>query len=389
MRPRRSPSTSSRPSAGDDHDPAAGFAGVGTPAAGHAPQAAPTPDDRDAPSIVFSVELAVPDHARLAEQLADHIGTLREARLRHGDVAAAREGLHAFLADDLVPYLHDEEAAFYSGSGRSGWRGTRARRRAGRRLRDHRRIVTAADAVRSARSAPLALDRAERLRALFDEHLSREDRELITADRSMVVGERHPEWSAVLATELQEVHARDHARIARAIADASRATDVLDQRDACDHAAAGLAQHAAVMSTLAYPMARRLLPGAAEATIRWMRGDLRRAERALRHLNRTLRGAAGEDLHDVERLWVEVAQAWQRHIADEEPLVRRLAPLLRPEQALTLIALLRRPVRQSLTRPHPNLLRGGWTTRMAIHAQVRIDQWRDVLDNRESLRIGD
>jgi hypothetical protein len=101
------------------------------------------------------------------------------------------------------------------------------------------------------------------------------------------------------------------------------------------------------------------------------------------------RGAAGEDLHNVERLWEEVAQAWQRHIADEEPLIRRLAPLLRPEQALSLITLLRRPAGLSLTRPHPTLLRGGCTTRMAIHLECRIDQWRDVLDNRESLRTGD
>jgi hypothetical protein len=333
--------------------------------------------------------LAVPDHVRLAERLADHIGHLREARTRQEELAAARDGLHAFLAEDLVPYLHAEEAVLYARSGRSGWRGFRARQRTGRRLRDHRRIITAADAVRSAGSVPLALDRAERLRALFDAHLFREDRELIAVARSMAVGGSRPEWSAVLATELLEIHARDHARIARAISLASQATNVLDQRDACDHATAGLSQHAAVMSTRAYPMARRLLPSDAWAIVRSMRGDLRSAERALRHLNRTLRGAAGEDLRNLERLWEEVAQAWQRHTADEEPLIRRLAPLLRPEQALPLIAQLRRPAGLSLTRPHPTLLHGGWTTRMALHAQYRIDQWRDVLDSRESLRAGD
>jgi hypothetical protein len=331
----------------------------------------------------------VPDHVRLAERLADHIGHLREARTRHEDVGATRDGLHAFLTDDLVPYLHDEEAVLYAGSGRPGWRGTRARQRTRRRLRDHRRIITAAAAVGSAESAPQALDRAERLRALFDAHLRREDRELIAVARSTAAGRSRPEWSAVLATELQAVHARDHARIASAISAARQTTGVLDQRDACDHVAAGLSQHAAVMSTRAYPMASRLLAGAAWATIRSMRGDLRGAERALRHLHRTLRGAAGEDVHNVERLWEEVAQAWQRHIADEEPFIRRLAPLLRPEQALSLIALLRRPAGLSLTRPHPTLLRGGWTTRMAIHLECRIDQWRDVLDNRESLRTGD
>jgi hypothetical protein len=384
MRPQRRPSASTDV-AGDD-----AAADTGTPAVGHAPPGpAPRPDDGDDVPIVFSVELAVPDHARLAERLADRIGQLRQARVRPDDVAATRERLHAFLAEDLVPYLHDEEAALYAGSGRPGWQGARARRRAGRRLRDHHRIITAADAVQSAESAPLALQRAERLRALFDAHLIREDRELMAAARSTSVDGGRPEWSAVLATELQEVHARDHERIAHAISLASQATNVLDQRDACDHATAALSQHAAVMATRAYPMARELLPGAESATIRSLRRDLRSAERALRHLNRTLRGAAGEDLHNVERLWEEVAHAWQRHNADEEPFIRRLSPVLRPEQTLLLITSLRRPARLSLTRPHPNLLRGGWTTRVAIHAQYRIDQWRDLLDNRESLRTGD
>jgi hypothetical protein len=384
MRPQRRPSASTD-ATGDD-----AAADTGTPTVGQAPAGpAPRPDDGDAAPIVFSVELAVPDHARLAERLADRIGQLRQARVRRDDVAAARDGLRTLLTDDLVPYLHDEEVALYAGSDRPGWRGARARRRAGRRLRDHHRIITAADAVRSAESAPLALERAERLRALFDAHLIREDRELIAAARSTSVDGGRLAWPAVLATELQEVHARDHVRIAHAITLASQATDVLDQRDACDHATAALSQHAAVMANRAYPLARRLLSSAESATIRSLRRDLRSAERTLRHLNRTLRGAAGEDLHNVEQLWDEVAHAWQRHSADEEPLIRRLAPLLRPEQTLALITGLRRPARLSLTRPHPNLLRGNWTTRVAIHAQYRIDQWRDVLDNRESLRTGD
>ena len=119
-----------------------------------------------------------------------------------------------------------------------------------------------------------------------------------------------------------------------------------------------------------------------------MRDDLRCAERALRHLNRILRGAAGEDLQNREQVWHQVERAWQRHVADEEPLIRRLTPLLRPEQALSLIAPLRRPVGRSLTRQHPALLHGGRATRMAIHGQYRIDRWRDVLDNRESSRTG-
>lgn len=159
--------------------------------------------------------------------------------------------------------------------------------------------------------------------------------------------------------------------------------------DACDHATAALAQHASVMSTLACPMARRLLSDPEPATFQSLSDDLRSAERALRHLNRTLRGAAGEDWGNVERLWEEVENAWQRHVAEEEPLMRRLAPLLPPEQALSLIAPLRRATGFSLTRQHPTLLRGGWPIRMAVHAQYRIDRWRDVLDNRESLRAGD
>jgi hypothetical protein len=143
------------------------------------------------------------------------------------------------------------------------------------------------------------------------------------------------------------------------------------------------------MSTRAYPMARRLLPLSEREAIPSLRGDLRSAERALRHLNRTLRGAAGEDLEHVDALWGEVIRAWRRHIADEEPLIHRLAPLLHPEQALVLIALLRRPTGLSLTRQHPSLLRGGWPTQLAIHAEYHIDRWRDVLDNRESRRTGE
>ena len=342
------------------------------------------------PSSTFSIELAVRDHARLAERLADHISQLRQARLTHHNIAAPRDHLHAFLTDYLIPYLQDEEATVYgplAGSRWPGWLGPRAQRRTRRRLRDHSEIIAAADAVRSAETTALTLNRAERVRALLDAHLVAEDRELLAAARSTPDVGRRASLSGALATELQEILVQDHVRIARAVTLARDATaDAPDQLDACDRATAGLAQHAAVMATRAYPMAQCLLPRRERAAIRSMRDDLRCAERALRHLNGILRGAAGEDLQDRERLWDQVERAWQRHVADEEPLIRRLTPLLRPEQALSLIAPLRRPVGRSLTRPHAALLHGGWPTRMAIHAQYRIDRWRDALDNRESLR---
>jgi Hemerythrin HHE cation binding domain len=362
------------------------------------PRTRSTPGDADAGgqtpagASLFSIELAVRDHARLAERLADHIGRLRQARSGHRDVDATRNGLHAFLTDDLIPYLHTEEAVLDAGSvnlHRPGWPGTAAQRRTRRRLRDHRRIITAADAARSAETTPLALARAERVRALLDKHLAREDRELLAAAGSRSDDGPRPASSVALATELQEILVQDHVRIAGAITLArDTAADAPDRLDACDHATAALSQHAAVMSTRAYPMARCLLPGPERAAIRSLRDDLRNAERALRHLNRTLRGAAGEDSDNRERLWDEVEQAWHRHVADEERLTGSLARLLRPDQALSLIARLRRPAGRSLTRQHPALLRGGWPTRMAIHAQHRIDRWRDVLDNRESSRSG-
>jgi hypothetical protein len=39
-------------------------------------------------SSIFSIELAVRDHAQLAERLADHVSQLRHARLTHHDIAA-------------------------------------------------------------------------------------------------------------------------------------------------------------------------------------------------------------------------------------------------------------------------------------------------------------
>jgi hypothetical protein len=343
-------------------------------------------------SSIFSIELAVRDHAQLADRLADHISQLRQARLTHDDIAAPRDRLHAFLTDDLIPYLHNEEATMYARSAGSRWPrwlGARAQRRTRRRLRDHSKIIAAADAMRSAETTLQALNRAEQVRALLDAHLVAEDRELLAAARSKPAAGRQASLSGALATELQQILAQDHLRIARAVTLArDAAAGAPDQLDACDRATAALAQHAAVMATLAYPMAQRLLPRRERAAIRAMRDDLRCAERALRHLNRILRGAAGEDLQNKEQLWDQVERAWQRHVADEEPLIRRLTPLLRPEQALSLIAPLRRPVRHSLTRQHPALLRGGWLIRTAIRAQHRIDRWRDILDNRESSRTG-
>lgn len=343
-----------------------------------------------ASASIFSLELAVRDHARLAERFAHHESQLRQASAGHQAEDATRARLDAFLTDELMPYMRSEETALYAGPGssrRPGWLGRQMPRRARRRLRDHRRIIAAADTIRSAETAPLALTRAERLRTLFDKHLAHEDRELLAAERSRPDDRHRPSRSAALATELQEILVQDHARIAGAITRArDLAADLPQELDACDRATAALSQHAAVMATRAYPMARHLLTGPDRAGLVSMRHDLRCAERALRHLNRTLRGAAGEDFDNRERLWDEVDQAWQRHITDEEPLIRSLTHLLRPDQALSLIAPLRRPAGLSLTRQHPALLRGGWPTRAAIHAQHRIDRWRDILDNRGSLR---
>ena len=165
------------------------------------------------------------------------------------------------------------------------------------------------------------MNRAERVRALLDAHLVAEDRELLAAARSKpdAGGQARP-CLARSPTELQEILVQDHLRIARAVTLASDApADAHGQLNACDRATAALAQHAAVMATRAYPMAQRLLPRRERAAIRAMRDDLRCAERALRHLNGILRGAAGEDLQNREQLWDQVERAWQRHVADEEP----------------------------------------------------------------------
>jgi hypothetical protein len=135
-----------------------------------------------------------------------------------------------------------------------------------------------------------------------------------------------PELHGALTVQLGEVHARDHVRITRALTLVAQATVARDRPDACDRATAALSQQAAAMSTRAYPMARNFLPVSERSEIPSLRNDLRRAERALRHLNRILRGAAGEDVANVEGLWEDLMAAWQRHTTGEEPLIRRLAP---------------------------------------------------------------
>jgi hypothetical protein len=335
-------------------------------------------------STPFSSKLGPRDHARLAQRLADGVARVREARLQHRDVELARDELYAFLTDDLIPYLHSEEAGLYASS-KDSHRLRRLRpgnRRVSRHLREHRQLIRAAEAVHSATTALQVLTCAERVVRLFDAHLSAEDRELLATSRRQA-GDGST-LAAALAAELNEVIVHDHARIGQHIQLAQRAStgDVANRMAACDRAIASLSQHASVMSTGAYPMVRPLLQGSAAETVGRLIADLRRAERAMRHLNGLLRGAARENPRGEQLLWEEVEQAWRRHISDEEPLLRRLAPLLPPEREVSLMASLRGPFRHYLTRPHPVLLRAGWPTGMAIKAQYRIDRWRDVLDNR-------
>ena len=340
---------------------------------------------------IDSSELTIRDHARLAERLADNIGRLRQARLSHDDIHQVRERLETFLTDDLIPYLHAEEDALSATSDhphRPGWRGQRRLRR---RLREHRQVIDAVHALRLADTPVLALARAERVKALLFAHLVGEDRELLAAARAGGVGHSgQASGSAALTAELDELLVHDHARITAAVTVAREAaTDGSDDELAAfDRAAAALSQHAAVMATRAYPMVRGVLTRPERAAIPPLAEDLRRAERAMRHLNRLLGGAAGEDPSSRSRLWSDVEQAWQRHAAGEEPLIRRVAPMLESERVLSLITLLRRPVGHSLTRPHPMLLRGGWPTGLAIRAQYQIDQWRDAVDSRVSWRTG-
>jgi len=391
MRPPRTPSASS-----DATDPGQPLApacdGDRVPSASGVRSAPEEPDGAGQGSTTGG--LTVRDHARLAERLADDIGRLRQARLSHHDVGPARDRLEAFLSDDLIPSLHVEDGARPESSDRSrraGWRGSRGQRRIHRRVRDRRRIIDAAHALRLADTPVLALVRAEHLRALFFAHLAWEDRELLAAARAGADDRSGPSaGAAALSAELDKLLVHDHGRISAAVTVArdAAAGGSDDELYACDRAVAALSQHAAVMSTRAYPMVRRVLPGPDRAATRALTEDLRGAVRALWHLNRLLRGTWWEEPEGQERLWKEVERAWQRHVADEEPLIRRVAPSLRPERVASLITSLRRPVGHSLTRAHPRLLRGGWPTGLAIRAHYRFDRFRDVLDNRASWRAG-
>lgn len=340
-------------------------------------------------STPFSRKLATRDHARLAQRLADDIDRLRVARHQNREVQQAQDGLNAFLADDLIPYLRAEEAELYAASAGSqppGRFGAIKKRRLSQRLREHREVIGAADALHSVTTPLQALTNAEHVASLFNAHLVEEDRELLAAPRPQADDGSAATLTAVLATELDEVLAHDHARIAHAVTLARHAAaqDPANKVGACDRAIAALSQHAAVMSTVVYPMARRLLPGPERALLRRLSADLRQAERAMRHLNRLIRGAARENPRSEEQMWQIIERAWRQHVADEEPLLRQLTPLLPPDRAVSMMASLRGPFRHTLTRPHPTLLHGGWPTRLAIHAQYRLDRWRDVLDNRGS-----
>lgn len=337
-----------------------------------------------------SRHLIICSHAQLAERLAENIDRLRKARLAHNDTREARDQLEAVVAEDLVSHLQAEEDALQAIAGahrRGSWRSARAQRHLRRELREHRRLIRAGHELGCAETTVQALARAEDLRALLFAHLAEEDHELV---RAAVAGPDEDLDRASITTELEVILAHDHARITDAVIAAREAavSGSDDEMGTCDRAVAAVSQHAAVMSTRVYPMTGRRRSGPDRATTRALTDDLRNAERAMRHLHRSLRGAAGEDasLRNRTRLWNDVEQSWQRHVASEEVLMHQVAPLLGPGRDVSLIGLLRRPVARSLTRPHPQLLRGGWPTRLAIRAQYRFDRWRDGFDSRDTWR---
>ncbi len=251
-------------------------------------------------SAVFSSELALRDHARLAQRLADEIVRLREARFQHWDTRPARAVLNEFLVDELIPYLQAEEGMFYHASAHSESSGTSRpvkKRRLSRRLREHRELIGAADALRSATTQLQTLTEARRVASLLNAHLVVEDRDLLAALNRQTDGGLAPTLTDALATELDTVLIYDHDRVARAVSLARHvaAEDPANRLIACDRAVAALSQHAAVMSTVAYPIARRLLRRGERVRLHRMTADLRQAERAMRHLNRLVRGAAREN----------------------------------------------------------------------------------------------
>lgn len=344
--------------------------------------------------LVEAVEHTLRDHVRLTEALARAIGRLRQARLLRGHVDDARTALCAFLAQDLVPTLRADDAAVSEAAERNAHDGRLASRtRTSRgRTRELDRVVHAVSAVLAARTAPQALVRAERLRALVDDYVAREDRELLAAARHDGLAGRAPVAGGISLTDvLGDVLVQDHRRIARAVEQACHpAGSFADQMHAFDRAAAALSHHAAVMATTAYPAARRALAGHGQGgVLDPLHADLHGSVCAVRELHWTFRGKAGHDPRRVGELWADLRESWRRHTTDEEDLLHSVGHHLGADQALSVIAALRRPAGRSLTRPHPGLLRGDLRSRIAVRAHYRLDHWRDQLDNRESWRVGD
>ncbi len=194
-------------------------------------------------STTFSSKLAPRDHARLAQRLADDIARLREARLQHCDTQPARDSLDAFLADELIPYLRAEEDELYAAPANSQAPGRfrlGKKRVLNRRLRQHRELIGAADALHSTTTLLQALTDAQRVASLLNAHLVEEDRELLAAPRQQTDDGSVPSLMAALATEMNEVLAHDHVRIARAISLARHvaAEDPANRVGACDRAVA-------------------------------------------------------------------------------------------------------------------------------------------------------
>lgn len=332
------------------------------------------PDNRSGRSADALGGQLVRDHARLAEGLGDAIWQLRHAQLVHENIDEARDRLEALLVETLIPDLEAEDSAPHA-------IGPNRRRR--HQMHEHRKMIVAAHEMQRAATTAHALARAEKVRTLLCAHLVGEDRDLIASAQA---GPEQRSGRIAVSAELDELLVHDHARIHEAIIEARAATakGSRGRLDAYDRAAAAVSHHAAVMSVRAYPMIRAADPGLDRASTRALTQDFRRAERAMGHLNRLLRGAAGEDASDRHRieLWDGIEADWQHHAAGEELLVCRAAPLLGSEQVVALITALRRPAGRTLTRPHPRLLGGGWPTRTAIRAQGHLDRWRDEFDNR-------
>lgn len=335
-----------------------------------------------------SAEQHVCDHAQLAERIADAIWALHQARLAQGDSEAARGRLERLLTGELLPLMSAEDRALRSCESEHHLlrrMSARSERRHRRQLREHRRMVDAVQDVKRARTVTQALDRAERVSALLTAHLTGEDHELASSPESK---QDHRALNKGLATELDELVRHDHGRITDAMGAARIAATHRseDELGSFDRVVSAVSHHAVVMSTRAYPMLRSADPELGHAATDSMVDELRTVEHAIGRLNGLLRGGAGGNptVQQRLRLWSEIEQSWERHIAEEEPLVRRVGAKLGPQPAVRLITLLRRPIGHSLTRAHPRLLGGGRPTRAAIVFQGRLDRARDELDNRST-----